>query len=342
MARPGGPPRLSSAVPGSKDPGPRATRGCERKRKGSSEGSSAPLPRRCAISTSSARATASWSPSRGARTATRSCTCCMRLRERAPDRLRAGGREPRPGAARVPGARGGGTSPRGGRALPDDPARHLLGGEARRPRGQEHLPGLLPLAPGRPLRRGRRAGLQQDRPGPPPRRPHRDPAAQRALRRLAQDHAARSCAPGTDATSSSARSATRPRSDIAAFAAAMAFPIVPCDLCGSQPNLRRKRVKGILAELAAEHPAVKGNLLNALTHVVPSHLLDRDLQRALAADRGRRPVARRRGRGGVLAGGAPDARLPSRVEGGGGGRACPEPVEGPIGPPALKRLTRTP
>jgi tRNA 2-thiocytidine biosynthesis protein TtcA len=71
--------------------------------------------------------------------------------------------------------------------------------------------------------------------------------------------------------------------DIAAFAAAMAFPIVPCDLCGSQPNLRRKRVKALLAELAAEHPAVKGNLLNALGHVVPSHLLDRGLLRALAA-----------------------------------------------------------
>src|SRR5512138_1640400 len=71
--------------------------------------------------------------------------------------------------------------------------------------------------------------------------------------------------------------------DIAAFAAAMRFPIVPCDLCGSQPNLRRKRVKGLLAELSAEHRAVKGNLMNALAHVVPSHLLDRDLRRAVAA-----------------------------------------------------------
>ncbi len=65
--------------------------------------------------------------------------------------------------------------------------------------------------------------------------------------------------------------------DIAAFAAAMRFPIVPCDLCGSQPNLRRRRVKELLAELSREHPAVKGNLLNALGKVVPSHLLDRDL-----------------------------------------------------------------
>ena len=77
--------------------------------------------------------------------------------------------------------------------------------------------------------------------------------------------------------------------DIAAFARAMAFPIVPCDLCGSQPNLRRKRVKGLLADLSAEHPAVKGNLLNALSHVVPSHLLDRGLQARLAEVTGRDP-----------------------------------------------------
>jgi tRNA 2-thiocytidine biosynthesis protein TtcA len=77
--------------------------------------------------------------------------------------------------------------------------------------------------------------------------------------------------------------------DIAAFAAAMRFPIVPCDLCGSQPNLRRKRVKALLVELSREHAAVKGNLLHALGHVVPSHLLDRELQRTLAAATGRDP-----------------------------------------------------
>jgi tRNA 2-thiocytidine biosynthesis protein TtcA len=70
--------------------------------------------------------------------------------------------------------------------------------------------------------------------------------------------------------------------DIAAFAEAMAFPVVPCDLCGSQPNLRRKKVKALLAELSRENRAVKGNLLAALGHVVPSHLLDRDLNRRLA------------------------------------------------------------
>ena len=77
--------------------------------------------------------------------------------------------------------------------------------------------------------------------------------------------------------------------DIAAFAEAMRFPIVPCDLCGSQPNLRRKRVKALLAELSAEHGAVKGNLLNALGKVVPSHLLDRELQRTVAAATGKDP-----------------------------------------------------
>ena len=77
--------------------------------------------------------------------------------------------------------------------------------------------------------------------------------------------------------------------DIAAFAAELRFPLVPCDLCGSQPNLRRRRVKGLLAELSAEHPAVKGNLLHALAHVVPSHLLDAQLQRAMADATGRDP-----------------------------------------------------
>ena len=77
--------------------------------------------------------------------------------------------------------------------------------------------------------------------------------------------------------------------DIAAFAAARRFPIVPCDLCGSQPNLRRRRVKELLAELSREHRAVKGNLLNALGNVVPAHLLDRRLLARLGEARGTDP-----------------------------------------------------
>lgn len=80
-----------------------------------------------------------------------------------------------------------------------------------------------------------------------------------------------------------------PEEDIAAFSREMRFPIVPCDLCGSQPNLRRRRVKDLLAALSAEHPAVKGNLLHALGKVVPSHLLDRGLLARLGAATGADP-----------------------------------------------------
>jgi tRNA 2-thiocytidine biosynthesis protein TtcA len=77
--------------------------------------------------------------------------------------------------------------------------------------------------------------------------------------------------------------------DIAAFAAIMRFPVVPCDLCGSQPNLRRRRVKALLADLSREHRAVKGNLLNALGKVVPTHLLDRNLLARLGEEYGVEP-----------------------------------------------------
>ena len=65
--------------------------------------------------------------------------------------------------------------------------------------------------------------------------------------------------------------------DIAAFAAAMAFPIVPCDLCGSQPNLKRQQVKQMIAEWEKRFPGRAENVFNALSRVTPSHLMDRDL-----------------------------------------------------------------
>jgi tRNA 2-thiocytidine biosynthesis protein TtcA len=77
--------------------------------------------------------------------------------------------------------------------------------------------------------------------------------------------------------------------DIAAFAALKGFPIVPCDVCGAQPQLRRTRVKALLAELSREHPSVKGNLLHALGRVVPSHLLDRGLAAQVASATGKDP-----------------------------------------------------
>ena len=62
--------------------------------------------------------------------------------------------------------------------------------------------------------------------------------------------------------------------DIAAFAAAARFPIIPCDLCGSQTNLQRVQIKRLIAELEKTIPNIRSSMLTALGNVVPSHLLD--------------------------------------------------------------------
>jgi tRNA 2-thiocytidine biosynthesis protein TtcA len=68
--------------------------------------------------------------------------------------------------------------------------------------------------------------------------------------------------------------------DLIEFAAQKAFPIIPCDLCGSQENLQRKQMKSLIAELSAKNPHVRGNLFNALRNVRPTHLYDTKLLRA--------------------------------------------------------------
>jgi len=65
--------------------------------------------------------------------------------------------------------------------------------------------------------------------------------------------------------------------DIAAYAAQRGFPIIPCNLCGSQQNLQRQAVSRMLAGWEAQHPGRCENIFRALGKVAPSHLADRAL-----------------------------------------------------------------
>jgi len=65
--------------------------------------------------------------------------------------------------------------------------------------------------------------------------------------------------------------------DLAAYAEARAFPIIPCSLCGSQDNLQRQVVGAMLRDWEKRHPGRVESILRALTDVRPSHLLDRRL-----------------------------------------------------------------
>ena len=65
--------------------------------------------------------------------------------------------------------------------------------------------------------------------------------------------------------------------DIAAYARAMNFPIIPCDLCGSQENLQRQKVKDMLHAWEREQPGRVNNIFRAMTNVEPSHLADTKL-----------------------------------------------------------------
>ncbi|BDT57038.1 tRNA 2-thiocytidine biosynthesis protein TtcA [Massilia varians] len=65
--------------------------------------------------------------------------------------------------------------------------------------------------------------------------------------------------------------------DTERYAEVKGFPIIPCDLCGSQENLQRKQIKAMLRDWEKKHPGRVENVFSSLSTVVPSHLQDRDL-----------------------------------------------------------------
>jgi tRNA 2-thiocytidine biosynthesis protein TtcA len=110
--------------------------------------------------------------------------------------------------------------------------------------------------------------------------------------------------------------------DLARYAAAMQFPLIPCTLCGSQENLQRKQVTAMLHDWERRFPGRVDSIFNALANVVPTHLLDRRLNDFA----------------GVRATGAPDAdgdiafdvdvalEAAADVIAAAGGSAAPQPV----------------
>jgi tRNA 2-thiocytidine biosynthesis protein TtcA len=72
--------------------------------------------------------------------------------------------------------------------------------------------------------------------------------------------------------------------DLARFAAEEGFPILPCDLCGSQRHLQRTAMAQLLSDLDARCPGARRNMLAALANVRPSHLFDSSLWRRLGLE----------------------------------------------------------
>lgn len=113
-----------------------------------------------------------------------------------------------------------------------------------------------------------------------------------------------------------------PESYLAEYAVQMGYPIIPCDLCGSQENLKRKRIKQLLADLELTAPDAKESLFASLGHVKRTHLMDptltnyldeeeADLVSARASDIQPSAAAELQGRSGLPSSGPTSAlRLP--------------------------------
>ncbi len=157
--------------------------------------------------------------------------------------------------------------------LPYRDAGHLFGRHARDPGRQDLLLAVRAPAARHPVPGGRRTGRDEDRAGPPSRRHPRNLLPEHVLRRPAQGHAA-------ETHSDDGRNVViRPlayvkETDLASYAQAKQFPIIPCNLCGSQDNLKRKEVKRMLLEWERRYPGRVENTFNALSRITPSHLMD--------------------------------------------------------------------
>lgn len=68
-----------------------------------------------------------------------------------------------------------------------------------------------------------------------------------------------------------------PEKDIIAYAQLMQFPIIPCNLCGSQENLKRQEINRMIEQWDKQFPSRSWNVFGALSRVVPTHLMDRNL-----------------------------------------------------------------
>ena len=81
--------------------------------------------------------------------------------------------------------------------------------------------------------------------------------------------------------------------DLASYAEFRGFPIIPCNLCGSQENLQRQQIKSMLRQWEQEQPDRVGNIFRALQNIAPSQLADNRLFpfRELAIDRSAEPAA---------------------------------------------------
>jgi tRNA 2-thiocytidine biosynthesis protein TtcA len=65
--------------------------------------------------------------------------------------------------------------------------------------------------------------------------------------------------------------------EINSYAQWKEYPIIPCDLCGSQPNLKRAQLKAMMKTWDKQYPGALDNMLRAMSHVIPSHLMDKKL-----------------------------------------------------------------